>query len=115
MIAFNEAINRRDLGALAELMTDDHTFVDSAGSVLAGKAEVLAAWEGFFASFPDYWNDWSEVTSKGPTVTAVGRSVCSNEPALDGPAIWTAETRDGRVSEWRVHDDTPENRRGLGI
>jgi uncharacterized protein (TIGR02246 family) len=86
VIAFNEAINRRDVGALAELMTDDHTFVDSAGSVLAGKDEVLAAWEGFFESFPD-----------------------------NGPAIWTAKTLDGKVSEWRVYEDTPANRRRLGI
>jgi hypothetical protein len=33
---FNEAINRRDLGALADLMTEDHTFVDSDGNVFAG-------------------------------------------------------------------------------
>jgi ketosteroid isomerase-like protein len=114
-IAFNEAINRRDLEALAALMTDDHTFVDSGGSVLAGKDDVLAAWEGFFESFPDYRNVWSEVTSKDHTVSAMGRSVCSNEPALDGPAIWIARIRDGKVSEWRVHDDTPANRRPLGL
>jgi ketosteroid isomerase-like protein len=115
VVAFNEAINRRDLDALAELMTDDHRFVDSAGSVVAGKDEVLAAWEGFFESFPDYRNDWGEVTSSDAVVTATGRSVCSNEPALDGPAIWTARTSGGKVSEWRVHEDTPANRRRLGI
>ncbi len=115
VIAFNEAVNRRDLEALAALITDDHTFVDSAGSVLAGKAAVLAAWNGFFESFPDYRNDWSEVTSKDATVTAIGRSACSTEPALDGPAIWTARASDGKVSEWRVHEDTPANRRHLGI
>lgn len=70
VIAFNEAVNRRDLEALAALMADDHTFVDSAGSVLAGNDAVLAAWKGFFESFPDYRNDWTEVTSKDATVTA---------------------------------------------
>jgi uncharacterized protein (TIGR02246 family) len=115
VIAFNEAINRRDLDALAELMTDDHRFVDSAGSVVAGKDEVLAAWEGFFESFPDYRNDWGEVSSRDAVVTATGRSLCSNEPALDGPAIWTANTRDGKLTEWRVHEDTPANRRHLDI
>jgi uncharacterized protein (TIGR02246 family) len=115
VLAFNEAINRRDLDALADLMTDDHTFVDSAGSVLAGKEAVLAAWEGFFESFPDYRNDWSEVTATDVAVTATGRSHCSNEPALDGPALWTARTSSGKVSEWRVHEDTPANRRRVGI
>jgi ketosteroid isomerase-like protein len=115
VIAFNEAINRRDLEALAAQMTDDHTFVDSAGSVVAGKDAVVAAWEGFFASFPDYRNIWSEVISKDRAFLARGRSVCSNEPALDGPAIWAATVRDGKVSEWRIHEDTPANRRRLGL
>jgi uncharacterized protein (TIGR02246 family) len=115
VIAFNEAINRRDLDALAELMTDDHRFIDTAGTVVAGKDAVLAAWVGFFESYPDYRNDWSEVTSQGAAVTATGGSVCSNEPALHGPALWTADTRDGKLTEWRVHEDTPANRRRLGI
>jgi uncharacterized protein (TIGR02246 family) len=115
VIAFNEAINRRDVEALAALMADDHTFVDSAGSVLAGKDLVLAAWKGFFESFPDYRNDWTEVTWQDATVTAIGRSACSTEPALDGPAIWTAKASDGKVLEWQVHEDTPANRRHLGL
>jgi ketosteroid isomerase-like protein len=114
-IAFNEAINRRDLDALAGLMTDDHTFVDSGGAVISGRGPVLKAWEGFFRAFPDYRNEWSAVVPKDLTVVALGRSVCSTEPALDGPAIWSAETRDGRVSEWRVYEDTPATRRRLGV
>jgi ketosteroid isomerase-like protein len=114
-VAFNEAINGRDLGALDELMTDDHTFVDSDGNVLAGRKRVLEAWEGFFEAFPDYRNEWARVMATGSTVIAVGRSTCSTEPALDGPAIWAARTADGKVSEWRVYEDTPSNRIDLGI
>jgi ketosteroid isomerase-like protein len=40
-LAFNEAIIRRDADALAVLMTDDHTFVDSANKVVASKPERL--------------------------------------------------------------------------
>ena len=35
--------------------------------------------------------------------------------ALDGPAIWTARIEDGKVSEWRLYEDTPANRARLGI
>jgi ketosteroid isomerase-like protein len=42
VIAFNEAVNRRDLQALAGLMTDDHLF-DSAGARVTGKQAVLNA------------------------------------------------------------------------
>lgn len=90
-------------------------FTDSSGDVFAGKEEVLRAWDGFFAAFPDYRNEWSDVLTVGGIVVAIGRSVCSTEAALDGPAIWTARTEGDRVSEWRVYDNTPESRRQLGL
>lgn len=96
-------------------MTDDHAFIDSNGDVFAGKEEVLRAWAGFFAAFPDYRNEWSEVLTIGGIVVALGRSVCSTEEPLDGPAIWTARTEGERVSEWRVYEDTPESRTRLGL
>ena len=114
-VAFNEAINRRDLEALDGLMTDGHTLIDSDGNVLAGWNRVLEAWQGFFEAFPDYRNEWARVIPMGSTVIAVGRSVCSTEPALDSPAIWTARTADGKLPEWRVYEDTPSNRSHLGI
>jgi ketosteroid isomerase-like protein len=114
-VAFNEAINARDLDALGALMADGHTFVDSAGTVLAGAERVLDAWRGFFAAFPDYRNEWVEAIPTRGRVIALGRSVCTTEPALDGPAIWTATIAGGKVAEWRVLDDTPANRRRLRI
>ena len=56
-------------------MTDGHRFVDADENVLAGKAEVLKVWEGFFTTFPDYRNDWSRVIPAGGTLIALGRSV----------------------------------------
>jgi hypothetical protein len=76
---------------------------------------VLKAWKGFLGAFPDYRNDWSEVTVVGDNLIAVGRSVCSTEPALDGSAIWTARAVADKVSEWRVYEDTPANRARLGL
>ena len=42
-LRFNDRINQRDLEGLAELMTDDHTFIDNSGNVTKGK---LAMKEG---------------------------------------------------------------------
>jgi ketosteroid isomerase-like protein len=107
--AFNDNINRRDLEGLAALMTDDHRFIDTAGEVVSGKRDCLDAWRGCFESFPDYRNVFTSLAARGDLVTIVGHSVCA-EPALAGPALWRATTRDGMVAEWRVYPDTPDMR-----
>ncbi|GAB3431561.1 nuclear transport factor 2 family protein [Flindersiella endophytica] len=104
--AFNAAINARDLDRLAGLMTDDHTFVDSAGETVAGKPACVDAWRGFFEAFPDYRNVFTSLVADaadGAVVTIEGRSECA-DARLAGPARWTAVVRDGRVARWQVDD-----------
>ena len=112
--AFNECINRRDLEALAALMTEDHVFTDGLGAAVPGKGACVEAWRGFFAAFPDYRNTFEQVSGRGDMAIAVGYSTCET-PALDGPAIWTAEVRDGNVAHWRVYEDTPAVRAELNV
>jgi uncharacterized protein (TIGR02246 family) len=100
---FNDAINRQDLPALAELMTDDHRFVDSAGSAIEGRDACTGAWREFFASFPDYRNRFDAVHVDGDAVTVEGRSDCT-VPELAGPARWHVRLRGGLVAEWQVTD-----------
>jgi hypothetical protein len=108
VLAFNEAINARDLEALGRLMHDQHRFVDSAGTAVAGKAACLQEWRGFFAAFPDYRNVFDSLSSDATGAVEVrGRSECA-EPALAGPARWHAVVRDGLLLEWRVSDEPGE-------
>jgi ketosteroid isomerase-like protein len=100
-LRFNERINRQDLEGLAELMTDDHTFIDSGGNVTKGKNVMKEGWREFFKKYPDYRNKFTSVTVQDNVVVMVGYSTCSFKP-LDGPSIWTARIRGRRVSEWRV-------------
>ena len=95
-------------------MTDDHRFVNTAGGAVEGRSACLDAWRTFFDAFPDYRNEFDEVASQGHRVVARGRSHCST-PELDGPALWHAHVAQGLIREWRVHDDTPANRRALGL
>jgi ketosteroid isomerase-like protein len=111
-LRFNECINNRDLRGLAALMTDDHTFIDSASASVHGKSRVVEAWRGFFALFPDYRTIFELVESRDQLVAIMGRSTCS-EPQLNGPALWTAKIRGNQVAEWCVYKDTPENRTAL--
>jgi ketosteroid isomerase-like protein len=113
-LQFNEHINSRDLDGLATLMTDDHTFIDTAGHAIRGKPACLDAWRGFFASFPDYRNVFDRLIVEDDRAVVVGRSSCSDQ-RLDGPALWVATARGDRLAEWRVYEDTPANRRTLGI
>jgi len=100
-LRFNEKINQQDLEGLAELMTDDHTFIDGAGNVTKGKKVMKEGWREFFKKYPEYRNKFTSVTVQDNIVVMVGYSTCSYKQ-LDGPNIWTAKIRGGRVSEWRV-------------
>ncbi len=111
---FNEHINNRDLNGLAALMTDDHTFIDTAGHATCGKSKCLEAWRGFFTSFPDYRNVFDSLVVDDDCVVVVGRSSCA-DVRLNGPAMWVAKVNGDRLAEWRVLEDTPTNRRTCGI
>ena len=42
ILAFVDAINAHDLTALANLMTDDHAFIDAHGNGITGRKQMLA-------------------------------------------------------------------------
>jgi ketosteroid isomerase-like protein len=108
VLAFNEAINGGDLDALADLMTESHRFIDSAGATVDGRNACVQAWRSFFDSFPDYRNVFHEITEVGNGVVVVrGRSECSFAP-LDGPAHWRAVVVNDRVEVWQVSEREPD-------
>ena len=107
VVAFNEAINARDLDALARLMHEQHRFIDAAGATVDGRRACVEAWRGFFDAFPDYHNVFDDVRGDATgAVEARGRSECS-VPDLQGPARWRALVQDGLVVEWQVSDVAP--------
>jgi ketosteroid isomerase-like protein len=104
VVAFNDAINARDLPGLVALMSPDHLFADSAGAMVAGRDACGAAWASFFESFPDYRNEFEGIDElTDGEVVATGRSVCAFD-ALDGPARWHATVTNGLVTTWMVVD-----------
>lgn len=110
---FNNAISRRDLPRLGELMTEDHRLITGTGDPVKGKEACLSAWRKFFKLLPDYRNVFQRVWSVGGVVRMRGRSVCTDQ-RLNGPAIWKAVVQGTRISEWHVDEDTPEGRQRLG-
>jgi ketosteroid isomerase-like protein len=114
VLQFNEYINNQNIDGLATLMTDDHTFIDSANNIIHCKEKSLEAWREFFELFPDYRNVFASFESQNSFVVITGHSICSDK-RLDGSALWTAKIKDNKVAEWRVYDDTSENRKQFNI
>jgi ketosteroid isomerase-like protein len=111
---FNDAINSRDPGRMALFMSEDHTFIDTAGCRVIGRKDSILAWEGFFRQFPDYKNNFEHMEIQGHVVITFGHSKCSDE-RLSGPALWTAMIKNNQIQEWRVYNDTTENRKLIGV
>jgi predicted SnoaL-like aldol condensation-catalyzing enzyme len=113
-LQFNEFINKHDIKGLSSMMTDDHAFVDRAGTIDKGKESMTKGWIEFFKSFPDYRNTFNRVESRDDMVILVGYAYWSEEHKYD-PAIWIARIKDDLVAEWRIYEDTEENRRKFGL
>jgi ketosteroid isomerase-like protein len=113
-LRFNLRITARDLEGLCALMTEDHVFIDAAGTRIEGREQAQAAWQRFFEAFADYENVFGSIACDGDRVSIAGHSTCS-DARLAGPALWSALVRGERVAEWRVYDDTPAARSELGL
>jgi len=111
--AFVKAINHRDIDKLSELMSDDHRFVDSLGTVVQGREKMRDGWAGYFRMVPDYTVTVDETFSEGAIVVMLGSA--EGTYAKDGqllpenfwrtPAAWRAQIKDEKIAEWRVYAD----------
>jgi ketosteroid isomerase-like protein len=110
---FVAAINRHDVEAICQLMTRDHTFIDSGGDIYSGIDKMRQGWIGYYKMFPDYTIDISEVFVSGETVVMLGKA--SGTYTSDGnlkpdnhwqiPAAWKAVVVGEKVKVWQVFAD----------
>ena len=113
ILQFMDRINQRDADKLAELMTEDHVFIDSLGQSIHGREKMRAGWRGYYAFCPDYWVSHEEIFQNGNLVAAFGSA--GGTIAADGKlppenkwrasAAWLAVVENGLVKEWRVYAD----------
>ena len=110
ILAFLEAINAHDVDSLAELMTDDHTFVDPYGSEITGREPMLAGWRGYFEWFPNYQIEVDDIFENENEFGMFGFAGGSFKGNADRnwrlPAAWKAIVRDGQIALWQVFADT---------
>lgn len=109
-LQFNEYINSQDIQGLSNLMTEDHVFIDRKGEIHKGKDTMTKGWIDFFNSFPEYENTFLRIQSQGDLVILYGYATWQRGSDPDY-AIWTARIENDLVAEWRIYENTDENRR----
>jgi ketosteroid isomerase-like protein len=118
-MAFVAKINAHDVDGLVALMTPDQVFVDALDNKISGSDAMRKGWQGYFALFPDYAIEVTEVFNRGDLVALFGKArgtfaVNGNLPRenfWEVPAAWKAVVKDGRVAEWRVYCDNDPARK----
>ena len=113
-LQFNQYINDQDIDGLSGLMSDDHTFIDRVNETVKGKEKMTKGWIDFFKAFPEYRNTFTRVESKDDLVIILGSAYWSEKEPYD-PAIWKATIKDDLVAEWRVYEDTEDNRKNFNL
>ena len=113
-LQFNEYINNHDIKGLTSLMTNDHTFIDRANDIYKGKDVMTEGWIDFFKNYPVYKNTFTRVESRDNVVILIGYAFWSEDCPHD-KAIWTVKIENDLVAEWRIYEDTEENRNRLRI
>ena len=119
--AFIAAINRRSPPEISDLMTEDHTFVDSAGKVESGRQNMTAGWNEYFRMFPDYTILVETILGDSELVAVFGSASGTYngkrglvpENRIEMPAAWRAVVQNGKVKRWQVYADWTEGIRTI--
>jgi len=119
--AFVAAINRRNPHEICDLMTEDHTFVDSRGRVESGRQKMTAGWHEYFRMFPDYTIHVETILADHELVAVFGSAsgtyngkrgpVIQNR--IEMPAAWRAVVQNSKVKRWQVYADWTEGTRTI--
>jgi len=110
-LAFVEAINSKDIDGLAELMTEDHIFIDGDGSEYAGKDRMKTGWTEHFKIIPDLKLSISLQFEEKDTVILVGQSKgtiidqgeLKKENSWQVPSAWRVMVKSGKISVWQLY------------
>ena len=114
--AFIAAINKGDACQLFNLMTEDHTFIDSCGRVDSGRENMKSGWERYFRMFPDYKIEVQSILSDNDLVAAFGLASGTYngkrglvpENRIEMPAAWKAIVEHKKIKIWQVYADWTE-------
>ncbi|MBN2182800.1 MAG: nuclear transport factor 2 family protein [Sedimentisphaerales bacterium] len=106
---FIEAINRHDVDAIGQMMSQDCVYIDSDGTTYDDLEQMKQGWPGYFKMFPDYKIEAPEYVISGDTVILLGTA--SGTYTTDGtlrqenhwhiPAAWKAVVVGDKIKLWQ--------------
>jgi ketosteroid isomerase-like protein len=110
---FAEAINSRDANKLSDLMTEDHRFIDSMGTVVDGRERMRQGWIGYYEMVPDYKIKMEEAVVSGNVVIMIGKAMgtytsdgtLKPENCWETIAAWRAIVEGDKIKQWQVIAD----------
>ena len=110
---FVDQINAHDVEGLSVLLTPDHRFIDSLGSIIVGRETMRQGWREYFQMVPDYHIEITHSFTDGVEVALLGSAggtyardkQMKPADAWQTPAAWHAVVRDGLIAEWQVYAD----------
>lgn len=111
---FNNCINNQDIDGLSDLMTENHTFIDRDGTSHGPKSHMVEGWKDFFKMFPMYRNTFNKIEAIDNLVSVLGFAYWSEKEPYD-PVIWTAIIENNLIIEWRIYEDSTENRKKFNL
>jgi limonene-1,2-epoxide hydrolase len=114
--SFVAAINQVNINMMSDLMTEDHTFIDSGGRTDSGRDRMTKGWKEYFRMFPDYKIDLDNFFQEEHLVAAFGSARGTyngkrglvKENVIQMPAAWKAEVYNGKIKLWQVYADWTE-------
>ena len=113
-LQFNECINTQNIRGISDLMTEDHRFTDRDEKVVSFKESLISTWIRFFEEFPEYRNNFELIETHGNVVILYGYATWKKGDAPDH-AIWTATIENDLVAEWRIYEDTEDNKKKFNV
>ena len=111
---FIARINDHDVDGLSAMLTENHRFIDSLGSVFVGRETLRAGWADYFRLVSEYRITIDECADGEPSLLLVG-SVAGRSGGVEWtvPAAWRAVVHHGRLAEWQVYVDNEPLRASL--
>jgi ketosteroid isomerase-like protein len=110
VLRFIEYLNEGDRSGIASLISEDLKFTDIRGRVYMEKGFMA----GYLAEFPNYKIHVRHALRGGDGVAIIGQTTGSHVPSEiedRETLVWTAEVKDGLISQWRVYSGEEYARR----